>query len=193
MKKFEILVAIISLVALCMNIMLIPGGGILTVLCLSALSLLYLFLGFALFNDIDMKEIFKKESYLGKSILRILGGVGTGISLSATVIGLMFKFQSWKNADNNLLVGLSSLFILTVVVLIKYSKNKSYYYSNILKRSFLIGGFGLILLLTPTSMYIDYKYRNYPEYMNALKNLIADPDNKQLQNKVNEERQKMNK
>jgi hypothetical protein len=192
MRKSEIIIGSLSILALGLNLLLIPSGGILTVLTLSILSIIYVFLGFALFNDIRLRNIFKKESYTSVSGLRILGAVGAGWALSATINGLMFKFQSWPGADSNLGVGLVGLLIVTIIGTIKYSKNKSEYYTRIFMRIAIFGGLGLILMLTPKTSWIELKYRNHPAYVDALKKAMADPDNIKLWDKVEAERQKMN-
>ena len=192
MKKAEIIIATLSIIALGLNLLLIPGGGVLTVLTLSTLSMIYFYLGFALFNDIKLRRIFKKDSYKEISSLRILGAVGAGFALSMTTIGFMFKFQSWQGADFNLGAGLVGLLIVTIIGAIKYSKNKSNYYIRIFKRTAILGGLGLILMLIPKTSWIELKYRNQPEYVEALKKAMADPDNKELWDNVETERQKMN-
>ena len=192
MKKAEIIIVTLSIIALAMNLLLVPGGGVLTVLALSTLSIIYFYLGFALFNDIRLRKIFKKDSYKEISSSRILGAVGAGITLSMTTIGLMFKFQSWPGADLNLGVGLFGLLIVTIIGLTKYFKNKSDYYTRIFKRAAIFGGLGLIIMLTPETTLVEFKYRNHPEYVNALKKAMADPDNSELWDNVETERQKMN-
>lgn len=192
MKKTEIIIATLSIIALGLNLLLIPGGGVLTVLTLSLLSMIYLYLSFALFNDIRLRNIFKKESYKELSTSRIVGAIGTGIALSATTIGLMFKFQSWPGADLNLGAGLLGLIIVTIIGIVKYRKCKSDYYIRIIKRTAIFGGIGLILMLTPKVSWIEFKYRNHPEYVDALKKAMADPENKSLWTNVEVERQKMN-
>jgi hypothetical protein len=81
---------------------------------------------------------------------------------------------------------------VTIIGVIKYSKNKSSYYTRIFKRTAIFGGLGLILMLTPKTSWIELKYRNQPEYVDALKKAMADPDNKELWDNVETERQKMN-
>lgn len=141
---------------------------------------------------LDLEKIFKKDSYENISRWRIIGAIGTGFALSATTAGLMFKFQSWPGADFNLGAGLVGLLIVTIIGLIKYSRNKSNYYTRIFKRAAIFGGLGLILMLTPKTSWIELKYRNHPEYIDALKKAMADPDNKELWDNVETERQKMN-
>ena len=191
MKKVEKILIPISIISLGLNILLIPYGGVLTVLTFSTLSTLYFYFGFALFNDIRLRKIFKKDSYKNISSLKILGAIGAGLALSMTTIGLMFKFQSWPGADFNLIVGLSGMFIVTSVAIIRYTQNKSDYYTKILKRMAIFGSLGIIVFLIPKTSWNKFEYRNYPDYVNAINNSIADPENKELQEKAEEERQNM--
>lgn len=191
MKKTEKIISIIAFIALGLKLIFIPGSGLLTVLSFSTLSLIYFYFGFALFNNIQLKKIFKKDSYIHISSLRILGAVGAGLSLSMIAIGIMFKFQSWPGASFNLGAGLLMLSIVIIVGLIKYSKTKDEYYINIFKRGAVFGGIGLILMLIPQTTWITIKYRNEPAFVDAYKKASADPDNKELWEKVEEEREKI--
>lgn len=144
MKKAEIILGAIALTSLALNLLLVPGGVVLTVLSLSTLSVFYMYLSFALFNDIQIRRIFKKDSYKGISTMRIVGAILTGLALSMTIVGLLFKFQSWPGATMNLGLGLVGLLIALIVGTVKYSKTKSDYYTKIIKRIAVYGGLGLI-------------------------------------------------
>lgn len=191
MKKAEIIIATLSIIALVLNILLIPGAGVLTVLTLGTLSVIYVFLGFALFNDISISRFFTKNNHEEINTLKFLGAVGAGLAISLTVNGIMFKFQSWPMADFNLRAGLAGLLIVTIIGIIKYSKNKSEYYIRIFKRVAIWGGIGLILMLTPKKSYVEFKYRNHPAYVNAFKKAMDNPENKEFRDKVEIEKQKM--
>lgn len=184
MKKLEITLLIISIFALGLKLLFIPGSGMLTVLTLLILSIIYCYFSFLLFNDITLQHIFKKDSYKNINGMRILGTVFTGFGLSAITLGLMFKFQSWPGADPILIAGLFILLPVAIITLTKYSKNKSNFYTIIFKRIAIWGGLGLILTLMPKTTWIEIKYRNQPAYVEALKNAMADPENKELWDKV---------
>lgn len=192
MKKAEIIMGALSILALGLNLLLVPGSGLLTFLTLSILSIIYFILGFALFNGIQLRNVFKKESYTDVSGSRIIGAVGTGWALSATINGIMFKFQSWPGAEINLNAGLVGLLIVVIIGKIKYSKNRSEYYTRIFKRIVIFGGLGLVLMLFPKTSWVELKYRENPDYVDAYKKAMADPDNKELRENVEVERQKMN-
>jgi hypothetical protein len=191
MKRTELILIGIAVLALIMKFLHLPASGILTVLSLSSISVIYMYLGFALFNNLRFRKIFKKESYKEISTKRIVGGIGAGLALSVSAIGILFKFQSWPGASANLIMGIVGLSVVTIISLIKMQKNKDNYYSNILKR---VAGFGAIcifLLVIPTKTWLGWKFPNNPEYVQAVLDAQANPDNQELWQKVDEEREKM--
>ena len=190
MKKVEIIFGLLVVIALVLNIFLITTGTMFTILLLGLLSTFYMYLSFALFNNIGLRKIFKKESYEKTSKLRVVGAVLTGFALAMTLIGILFKVQSWP-ATVNLFGGLMGLLIALIVGLVKYQKSKSDYYINIFKRIAIYGGFGLIFYILPDGSWLDLKYRNYPEYIEALNASSAEPDNQELWDKASEEREKI--
>ena len=193
MKKTELIFATLSIIALGMNFLLVPHSGIFTTLSLMSLSMIYFYFGFAFFNEINLRAIFVKDSYKDISLLRIIGAIGAGIALSLTIIGLLFTFNSWSGSSVSLGAGLFGLLIVTILGLVRNSKNKSKFYTQIFKRVAIIGALGLFFFLTPKTTWVELKYRKHAEYVKAYKEAIANPDNKALWDKVYEEREKINK
>ncbi len=147
MNKLEKIVGVIVLIALILKLTMIPGGGILIVLSLSILSIIYFPFGFALFNQIEIKRILKRDSYKGLSALRIVGAIGVGMALSLICIGILFKLQHWPGSTSNLLTGLFTSLIVLIIALIRYFKTKSDFYIRIIKRLLIIGGLALLIIL----------------------------------------------
>jgi hypothetical protein len=191
MKKFELIFVILGLVSILLNLFLIPFANLFMLLSLSILSVFYLYFSFTFFNGIQLRNIFKKVAYSDVSALRIVGAIGTGIALSQTIIGLIFKFNEWPGAFVMMSVGLSGLLVVTIVGLIQFTKNKIDYYRNIFKRIALFGGITLILVVLPSNLMFEFKYRNYPTYIEAYKKFIENPTNKELSDKVAAERRKV--
>jgi hypothetical protein len=191
MKKTEIIIATLAIIALVLNLMLIPGSGMLTVLSFSILAVIYFYFGLVIFNDVTVKEVLKIRSISELIVLRNIGAVATGAALALTIIGLMFKIQLWPGANINLSVGLFGLAVVTILGAIKYSKSKSNYYTKIFSRVAIIGGLGLIVFLLPKTSLVEFQYRNHPAYVEAYKKAMADPNNKELWDNVQAERQKM--
>ncbi len=191
MKKAEILLGLLVLISLILNITLTLKSTALTVLSLGILSSFYAYLSFALFNEIELRKIFKKESYVKINTLRIIGAILTGLALSTTIVGLLFIVQSWPGSSVNLGLGLFGLSISLIISILKYKKTKSSYYLNILKRIAIYGGLGLILFILPEGSWLDFKYQNYPDYIEAINRTKSDPNNQELWDKVDKEREKI--
>jgi hypothetical protein len=169
MRKTEIIIGVIALLALVLKFLLIPGSGLLTVVSLLTLSCIYCFLAFALFNDIRLRQIFKKDSYQGITPKKMIGVIGLGFALSEIVIGILFKFQSWNGSTTYLIIGLIFTLIILIVALGAYSKNKaSNFYKGIFARIFIVGGVGLLTLLTPSDLLRQVLHRDNPEILEQI-------------------------
>ncbi len=191
MKKFELIVGLFAILAIFLKILHISGNGILTFIAFSTLSIFY-YLSFALLNGIRLREIFKNGAYKNTNAKRIIGAVGVGFALSATLMGALFKLQFWAGGDLQLLTGLVVTGIILVFATIFYYRNKIEYYRRIFRRIAIIGGFGFMLFLTPNSTLVDIYYRNNPDYADLFKRVLADPENDVLREQLDKKRQEIN-
>ncbi len=71
MKKLEIILIIGSVIGVLMAVLNVPLNALVVSVFFLMLSLLYLYLGFALFNDIPLRKIFNPKSYKGIGTWRI--------------------------------------------------------------------------------------------------------------------------
>ena len=145
MKKFELIVGLTAILGVLLRIFHIPGGSILTMLSFTTLSAFYFLFSFALFNDIKLRDIFKKESYKDTSVKRIIGAIVLGFGLSPIILGGLFKLLSFAGANIQLLIGLLTTGIVLVIAIIFYFRSKADYYKRIFIRIAIYGGLGLIL------------------------------------------------
>ena len=191
MKRIEIILVIMTFLAILAKLFHLPGSSILTVFSFSLISSLYFYFGFALFNKIRLRNIFKKESYDGISAVRIIGAIGTGIALSVSTISIVFKFQDWPGASFQLYVGFSSLLVVTAISAVKISKDQTGYYKKILLRAGVYGLMCIVLISIPTKTWLNWQYPNYPEYVNAVLEAKKNPENQELWENVEKESEKM--
>jgi len=117
------------------------------------LSCLYYILGFALFNNIPARKIFKADSYKGIGTLRILIAIGTGIPLSILTIGFMFSILSYPMAKTLLVVGIVLMAIIITLALIRNAQEKNQFYRNITLRCLVFLIIAVILLLLPGHLF----------------------------------------
>ncbi|WP_178984678.1 hypothetical protein [Winogradskyella helgolandensis] len=192
MKQTEISIGIGILLLMVLRLCFTyPYAALLITQLTLLLAMLYFVFSFGLLNQIRFRNLFKKESYASISMLRILGTVGTGFVLSLISISILFKFQRWPYGSIILLIGLISVLPIIAVVIFKYIKYKNTFYSSLLMRLSIISIVGLVLFLTKPETIVEMTFRDYPEYIEAVKNEMKDPENLELQQITNEVRLKM--
>ncbi|GAB7087584.1 hypothetical protein JCM15579A_16880 [Marinifilum fragile] len=152
-----------------------------------------MYLGSAIFCGVPLQKVFIKESYAGYSNRRKSVNVMIGMIISATLVGILFKLQGWPNASFLLQIGSGGLLISALIYFIKVRDKNPAIYSNVINRIAIVAMFAFIFMLTPKEKLLEFKYRNHPEYVKAVKKAWADPDNQALWKKVAEESLKIYK
>lgn len=147
MKKSEIIFASLAFIALILKLTHLPGANFLLVISLSCLGFLYFYLGLALFNNILLRKIAKKDAYKDISALRLIGVIGAGIALSLTSISILFKLLNWPQASFQLQAGLIGLMLILIVGYVRYSKTKAAFYPSLFLRTAILGSLGVLLLI----------------------------------------------
>lgn len=191
MKLTEKILAALCLLALVLKFMLLPGGSVLFVVAIQLLACIYFVLGFALFNGIRLRNIFKRESYAGISAMRITAAVAMGLALSVACVGITFKVMMWPGAGIMLLEGVFTIVILLSIMIVKYVRGKSRFYRDALIRCGIIGAVTLALYITPSSSLVKWQYRNYPGYIHAYEQYSLDPGNDSLADNLELERMRI--
>lgn len=192
MKQLEKILGTSIIIIMLLGILfIIPYASAITTLLSVLLSGFYFYCSFLLLNNIRLRNAFKKTSYSELGLWRLLGTIFTGFVLSLVVIYSLFKFQRWPYGQQGLMISLVLLLFVIIVVSIKLKSTNNIFYKDLLVRLFIIGFFGALLFYTPSEQLIELKYRNYPNYIEAEKQLMLDPTNEILQKKAIEEREKI--
>ena len=144
MKKIEIIIAAVSVIALVLSILSVPYAKFSAHAIFTIYSMFYWLFSFALLNNIRFRDIFKKEAYKGVGWKRIVGAICTGYALSLVIIGILFKIMSFPGAGIMLLLGVGYLCIIAIVAIVKYVQTRSQFYVGVLVRIAIIGGLGLV-------------------------------------------------
>ena len=147
MKKTEITISILAIVAFVLDLMSVYGGPMFIALTLAILSLLYFFFGFALLNKIRFRKLFKKEAYKGISLISIIFAFLIGNLLSTAVLGTLFGLLSWEGATPMLCAAIACMATAALLVLIEYLVTRSDLYKSALPRILIWGGLTLFLFL----------------------------------------------
>jgi hypothetical protein len=191
MKKAEKILLSIAVLGLVMKLLYLPAAGTILVLSISSLIMFYFYLGFAFFNNLLVREALRKESYKNISTKRVIGAIVVGLTLGTCLVPILFKIQSWPAAKFQVFTGLTAAVLVILISLIKYQKSKDKYYSTILKRVVVFGALALSLLVIPSKTWLSWNFPNNPEYVNAVLEAEASPNNLELRSKVEEEQAKM--
>lgn len=180
MRITEIVLGMLGLIGAVMSLLFITGGNIITVCALTLLILLNMIFGFAIYNGIRFRKIFKRDNWKNISSLQILGGIAAGFSASALIVGILYKILIWPGSTAMLQSGLFFCLITIVVGSVKRKQSQAPIYSNTFKRMIIYGSVALICIIVPTNAILEFKYSDYPEYLEAKKNILKDPSNPAL-------------
>ncbi|AXG74072.1 hypothetical protein DVK85_07370 [Flavobacterium arcticum] len=171
MKKAELILVAIAIIAIGLKISHVPGGAVLGILSMGLLSMLYITLSFLLFK--------------AKGTLQTLFSVATGFTFSILTIGILFMLMFWPGASFMTLIGSISVSIVIIISLIKYSSSKLPFYKSILLRSVILCLICATIFMIKDNWYIENQYGDIPEYIEAYKKAQADPDNEELRREAN--------
>lgn len=147
MKKTEITLLSIVLLAAVLRFCAIEGSVMLLTLCALVLALFYLLFSFLLFNGIPMKVMFRADAYKQTNWKRILGSVAAGFALFMTTIGVLFFLNRWEGKEVILKSGLLLLLPVACVSLGMRITKPSSYSTAMLWRCGIAMLFSIILLL----------------------------------------------
>ena len=148
MKKLEIILIAGALIGFMLALFNLPYSSVIVTFLFMALSFLYFYLGFALFNGIHLRKIFKTESYKGIGPWRIAIAIGAGIALSDLTVGFMLAINDYPMASSFLTFGLVLTSIMLLLASVRNAREKHQFYRNIILRCaiFIILGVAALLL-----------------------------------------------
>ena len=153
MKKLEMILIIGAIIGLLLTLFNTPLDSLIVSGFFITLSCLYYILGFALFNNIPLRKIFKADSYKGIGTWRILTAIGTGIALSILTIGIVCSALNYPMAGTFLVVGIVLTAIIIILALTKNAQEKEQFYRNIILRCLVFLIIAIIFLLLPGHLF----------------------------------------
>ncbi len=151
MRIIELVFAAIAIVGFLLKLLLIPGGGAIFTLGMSALMFMQLFLGYVYANNYNFKP---------GSVKKVLLGILLGIFLSQAIAGILFKWMIWPGYGATILTSLVGLAIYLFLIITdkeEYYKAKTHFV-----RLSAIACLLIITKLTPINNIIRLQNRNCP-------------------------------
>jgi hypothetical protein len=188
MKTFEKILIVIAIIGLIFRFLYIPGAFIIMFASLMTLAVLYFLLGFALFNNLKVKDLTQKATYNSMNNIRLIGAIFTGLALSTIVIGILFKIFRWPGGNIQILSGIVAIIAILIVSAIKGGVLKSTFYKPIQIRLFAYLFVGVALFLASDYWIEQIKFHNHPEYLELYIEYQKNPDDEELRKELEDAR-----
>ncbi len=186
MKKIfniiELILVISCILFLVLSYFFVKNSGVRVLIFYTLLSVFYFF-GSAFH--------FQKDEKNQNSTVYIISLILLGLVLSITIMGILFKLNWWPGAATMLNCGLVGLVFLGLAYTFAYFREKSVTYLKILSRIAIYGAISIFFLAIPKMQIVAFKYHDYPDYIEAVKNVENDPSNLEYIQKEKEERAKI--
>lgn len=102
------------------------------------LLLLYLCLGFALFNNIRFRDFLKKDAYTNIKSKHLLMGVGLSLIIILLFTAIIFKLQHWPMSSSMLIVATCMLGVTAITGIVKQRRGEAgtFFVLNLPRTSF---------------------------------------------------------
>lgn len=147
MKFIEKVFIVFGLIGILSKTVSAPFSTLMLLIALGGLSLLYVSFSFLLYNDIELKGIFKKDSYMHTSARDIAIAVGCGLANTAMLAGMLLKLQNWPVAP---IIFVGGLIVNAILILILFAIERSF--TGTLIRNCGARAFGLLITWVQLSM-----------------------------------------
>src|SRR5690606_3857839 len=153
----------------------VSGGDEIMAFTLVTLSIAHFFFGFYLFSDQNIRT------------QNLLISIISGMFLSMSLAGILFKLQYWPGAGILSLFGFmfsTVILMVTIIMMVTGSSAKlKVYYLNMIIRSSILFAISLILLFTPFETLLNMQYWDDPQLARLKAEYYRHPDNKEAKRK----------
>ncbi len=189
MKKVEGTLLVILILSLILNLFLVALTDVLILMSSILLSFFYFLFAYLLLNGRTLRNLFQP----GLKRSRILESALAGVSFSYGIMGLLFTWLHLPGGGTTLTIGMLLFVPVFVFSGFRYRASRDPFYKRVQGRTLFFGVLGGLLLLLPEGSIRNFKYRDYPAYLEAVKEAEANPSDKALWEKVDREAQKIGK
>lgn len=175
MKRFELLLFTLSVLAVSSLLLRFSGGVYYTQFGLSLLAMFYFLCGFILLGGIPYQDIFRNSSFSRLNRLEMLYLVLSSLVLAFLLTAIQLKLLLYTGSDFMLGISLvASLFILLAGLLLHKWMQKLLL-KRVLLRISVYASVSLLLLTTPAFSLIDQYYGKNTELAQIRKQIWDNP------------------
>ena len=116
MKRTELILLLLCISGYILHLLGLAYADSILIISISALSLIYMYFSFALFNGIRFRDIFRSSKYKEVNTKDIVKVIPLGFILSVSLIAILFEVMTWPGARFMLLLGTYGSIILAATV-----------------------------------------------------------------------------
>jgi hypothetical protein len=185
MKIFEKILATIIALLIVSKLVFTWFVSIYLIVLLPNVSILYFFFGVALFNNIPIKDAFSYKRLKAIGNKKVIGSLFIAISLSLLSLTVLLFILRVTPSPDLIYGALVINVVFSIIVTIKFLTGKDKFFVPILKRYFLAMGLGLIYVYTLSLSFVKAKFNEHPDFVNAYKEYLENPNDKMLDDKMN--------
>ena len=176
MRPVEKVLVVFAFIGIVMQLFNIPGGHLLVMFGLAALSAFYL-----LFTWLLIRDTISRRNYLVLAL-------PLGIVLANASIAILYKLQFWPGRSQLLMMGIVLIVPLIFITRIIYLRNKisneekANAFNKAAQRLIPFFFVTATLFIIPDRDIIGFMYRDDPERARLYTRAVDDPFNEQYQN-----------
>lgn len=133
MKRTEIILASLAILGFMLKIYDVSGALFLSLIFILLISIFHYIFSFALLNEVDFKNMFKKEYYKQNNIdtKKILSAIFLGWSLCIIEIAILFNIAYWTGREEMMWIGMISTLLFGLIFIFINKKNKKLVQKNL--------------------------------------------------------------
>jgi len=182
MKKAEQFLIGLIILGFIADSLLITGGKWVLIIGIGFLANVYLFDFNSIIENLSLSDYNKKSKLPTKFEL---SKMIPGYAIVSLLLGMLFRFKTWPGGDTVLMVGFALSIVGIYILQKKLNSNRALAMGGI-KRIVIFAVLGVGFYILPNYFWLENTYKNYPEYIEARKNLDKDPENETLLSKMEE-------
>ncbi|MFN8711404.1 MAG: hypothetical protein ACK5Z2_01040 [Bacteroidota bacterium] len=155
MKRFELLLFTLSVLAVSSLLLRFSGGVYFTQFGLSLLAMFYFLCGFILLGGIPYQDIFRNSSFSRLNRLEMLYLVLSSLVLAFLLTAIQLKLLLYTGSDFMLGISLGASLFILVAGLLLHKWMQKLLLKRVLLRISVYASVSLLLLITPAFSLID--------------------------------------
>lgn len=175
MKRFELLLFSLSVLAVSSLLLRFSGGVYFTQFGLSLLAMFFFLCGFILLGGIPYQDIFRNSSFSRLNRLEMLYLVLSSLVLAFLLTAIQLKLLLYTGSDFMLGISLGASLFILVAGLLLHKWMQKLLLKRVLLRISVYASVSLLLLTTPAFSLIDQYYGKNTELAQIRKQIWDNP------------------